>query len=302
MRMKLGRPALLATIVALLAPAAAHGGAPPLRPFPLDGGGRDAAGARTDRLRYLVINASPGTVRVYDTDTKTFEDVTVRPECTMRGVTVNFALIGCTDDTRPTLLRLKTRELEPIEEPQRQDDFEWSDIGRNWLVGGFHANRAVTVYLNWRTGATATFDAFDDAPRDLDLPNLTAYSPSHVVMLRDGPFVMKDTRPTRHKQVLDLVRKGGARLRLSKCPKNACGRPYTGSGAALSQGFAAWTEGATGIRAYDSRTGRRFSWDVEDPEYEIPFLPGLTRRYLFVSQPADHPSGGDRLLWARVRK
>jgi hypothetical protein len=57
--------------------------APPLRPFPVSGGNPGTAPPETDGLRYVVVNAAPGVVRIFDTETKKARDVsggsTIRP-------------------------------------------------------------------------------------------------------------------------------------------------------------------------------------------------------------------------------
>lgn len=293
----------LALILLLLAPAAGRAASsPPLRPFPHGHGVPEAGRPATDGLRYVVLNAAPGVVRLYDTDLKRTRDVTVRPECTMRGVTVNYALVGCSDNSVPYLLRLRTRELFPLfdEGPARSSDLQWYGIGRHWLLGGYHQNRPVTVYANWRNHDEpgGSFDGFEGPPHDLDARKLTAYSPSHTVFDSSGPLLMKDTivrrtDPPQRRLLLDGGRRG--RVVLSEC-RAPC---WPGM---LSETLATWGEDQDIVRAYDIRSGARFAWSVYDAAYFPRYIVGNTRRHVIIGQNSRTPPYLGRLLWARVRK
>jgi hypothetical protein len=219
----------------------------------------------------------------------------------MRGVSVNVALIGCLGPSDAHLLQLDTREMTTIDMPERGYNFQWFDIGRHWLVAYWTSDVPVTVYFNRRTRVTLIRERFESGDLDLDLERPTSYAAGHAVWLRDGPFTLKDIRPTRHTQRLVLARAGGRRTILSRCPQRSCGEAFDPTGAALAAGFAAWTESPLKVRAYDARAKRRFAWNVDLPDYDAPRVAGLTRRHVFVSVRELEEPGRVKLLWARVR-
>lgn len=285
----------IALVLALGAPA--HAASPSFQPFPQGSGTPDASRPESDGLRYVVINAEPGVVRVFDTESKTARDVAVRPECTMRGVTVNFALVGCTDDPRPFLLRLRTGAMRAVGPSQAPADFEWFDIGRNWIQGGYHYNRPVTVYENWRTGEDGgSYDGFEGPALDLDAPKLTEYSRSHSVFVRNGSSVLKDVlgRNPRHQRLV-LVTAGGGRVLLSDCVKGC----HSGR---LSAGLASWAESESLVLVYDALTHRRLRLTADEPGTLPRFMVGHTRRYVVAGLASDQPPYTPHLVWARVRR
>jgi hypothetical protein len=293
------RVALLALLTALLAPAAGNAASPPLEEIPGDHGHWLANAPQADGRRYVVSNPRPRLVRVLDVDTGATHDVPVGERCTMRAVAVNVALVACQGQSDAHLLDLDTREFTSIDVEERGLSFEWFDIGRHWIVAWWTSDVPATLYRNRRMGEERAFERFDGPAIDLDLRRPTTYSVGHYAWLRDGAFTLKDVPPRRVKRDLVLAREGGRRVRLSSC-RRGCGRWQGRTGAALANGFAAWTEGQHKVRAYDSRTGERFAWHVEEPGYDQPHV-GLTRRHIFVSVKETDEPGRVKLWRARVR-
>jgi hypothetical protein len=286
--------ALLVLLLALLAAPSAPASSPPLEPIPGEHGYWVGGNPQADGRRYLVSNPEPGVIRVLDDVASASYDVRFASHCTPRGVTVNTALIACQGESDPRFLRLDTRALSSIDMPERGYNFEWFDIGRHWLAAWWTVNRPATFYLNRRTDLTVVIERFEEDPLDLSLARATRYDGNHTIWLRDGAHTLKDLRPTPLTQRLVLARRGGARTLLSRC-RRFCGDYPPARGAALAGGLAAWTEGGHKVRVYDSRTGERFAWNVDEPGYGRLSVAGLTRRHIFVSVTEEREPGRKKL-------
>ncbi|HEX8742358.1 MAG TPA: hypothetical protein VF712_04420 [Thermoleophilaceae bacterium] len=287
-------PAVLAVVLVGLGLAAdaAVAAPPPLRAFPAQHG---RAYPVTDGLRYFVIDREPGVVRVVDTRTGEGTDAAVRAQCDARGATAGIALVGCTDDAHPWLMRLSTRRMAPLE--IGQGEIAWHDIGRHWLLGGYHENRPVVVYTAWRPDERGRRDGFSgdgfESPRfDLDDPELRPISAQHTIFDRDGTGVLKDLRKARGSDVRLVLDRGSRRVVLSHC-RGGCAH------GSLSGGVATWSEGDT-VRAYVERTGRRHRWSYDGPARPAAVV--HTRTHVLAALPVSEPPYVPRLRWARVRE
>ncbi|HEX8648054.1 MAG TPA: hypothetical protein VF715_14260 [Thermoleophilaceae bacterium] len=272
--------------LALLPTAAEARTGPPLQPFPHSV--TTPEDPTSDGARYFALNAAPGTVRVFDTETRSVRDVAVGERCRARSGSPGVVLVVCDQERTPYLLRLATGALHPVPVgPQTTEGIEyWHTVGRHWIAGTTTTvGKQIEVFVNRRTGERVSRSFDLDAGRDVDDPKLRPYPRS--VFDRDGSLSLRAGDSADGS--LSLLRRGPD-TRLTT-------RPWRST--QLSAGIVTWTEEPRTVRAYDDRARVRLGWVVDGPATVATSV--HTRKHVLV---AARSSWGEspRLLWARIRK
>jgi hypothetical protein len=290
MRIRAIIPATL-TAALLVAPAAAEARTgPALKPFPIQPTGQ-AQPILSDGSRYVLIQAAPDLIRVYDVDKRSSYDLPVGKDCRLTSATPGVALLVCPslgvyEGSWPWIIRLRTRVVEPAagSDPQTSGE-RWNDIGRHWIGGSTTAAaHSVQIYLNWRTGERTSYPEPYELNGDLDLDDPGASGYPDRVFDRDGPLTLEERFDEGH---LWLGRPGPD-ARLSPTDRLAWGNSTQ-----LSAGLVTWREPNGFVRAYDTRQRLRLGWATGRTSAYVMH----TRKHVLVATDTE-----PRLRWARVRK